>query len=218
MFTGLVQQVGRIASTQAEPEGRRLRVAAKFDLVQRADGASICVSGACLTVIDSDEEGFWVQAAFETLDKTSLGGVGVGDPVNLEPSLRVGDPIGGHLVTGHVDGLATLERITPRGESMQMWFRVAPHLAAYVAAKGSVCLDGVSLTVNEVDGASFSVGVIPHTLSVTTLGQRRAGDAVNLEVDLLARYVARLLAVGDHGGSGLTRDHLHKAGFLPGHE
>lgn len=196
-----------------------MRIAATFDPSQRTDGASICVSGACLTVIQSDSEGFWVQAAFETLRKTSLGGLAVGDPVNLEPSLRIGDPIGGHLVTGHVDGLATLDRMVARGESRQMWFRVPPELKGFIAEKGSVCLDGVSLTVNEVDGAMFSVGVIPHTLSVTTLGARTAGEPVNLEVDLLARYVARLLAVGRGGSdSGVTKAHLQQAGFLAGHE
>ena len=153
----------------------------------------------CLTVTSREGDTFTVEAAFETLDLTTLGSLAPGDRVNLEPSLRVGDAIGGHLVSGHVDGVGTLVSVDSRGDAREMWFEVPASLAPFIATKGSVCVDGVSLTINRVEGARFMIGVIPHTLEVTTLGARAVGDAVNIEVDQLARYVARILDYAEVG-------------------
>jgi riboflavin synthase len=201
VFTGLVQTTGVIRSLRDEGEGRHLVVAAELGAREREIGASVCVSGVCLTVTESDATSFAADAAFETLRLTTLGSLGVGDRVNLEPSLRLGDALGGHLVSGHVDGVAELRAVEARGEARECWFRVPPELRRFIAVKGSVAVDGVSLTVNEVDEAGFCVGLIPHTLEVTTLGAKvealRSGDlqrcGVNLEVDTIARYVERLL-------------------------
>lgn len=195
MFTGLVQAQGEIAAIEAGEEGRTMAINGPIAEADKVLGASICVNGVCLTVTESQAEGFVVDAAFETLAKTTLGGLGVRSPVNLEPSLRVGDAIGGHLVSGHVDGVGRFDRAVARGEAKECWFSVPDALARFVAVKGSICVEGVSLTVNAVEGASFMVGLIPHTLSVTTLGRLEPGHPVNVEVDQLARYVARLLEV-----------------------
>jgi riboflavin synthase len=184
---------------------RRLRISCSFEAQGIALGASIACSGPCLTVVDIAQENgatvFDVDAAAETLARTSVGGWRVGSKVNLERALKIGDELGGHIVTGHVDGLARIlsrdDLGGPReGEQANMarfWLEAPRDLSRFIAQKGSVTLDGVSLTVNEVEGDSFSVLIIPHTLSVTTLGGWRAGDAVNLEVDLMARYAARLV-------------------------
>lgn len=220
MFTGLVRSVGRIASIESLPEQRTFVVAAALAPDDRSLGASVSVSGVCLTVTAATAHDFTVVAAFETLAVTTLGGLAVGDPVNLEPALRVGDALGGHLVSGHVDGLARLRSRTPRGDAVLMWFDAPAELLPFVAVKGSVCVDGVSLTVNAVDASGFAVGLIPHTLEVTTLGARAVGDALNLEVDLLARYVARLLATQTPNPeptppeAGVTHGLLARAGFL----
>jgi riboflavin synthase len=215
MFTGLVRSVGRVTHIDAGAEQRTFVIAAQLAAPDRSLGASVSVSGVCLTVTAASERDFTVVAAFETLAKTSLGGFTEGTPVNLEPALRVGDALGGHLVSGHVDGLARLRSRTPRGDAVLMWFDVPADLLPFIAVKGSVCVDGVSLTVNDVDDAGFAVGLIPHTLAVTTLGARAAGDAINLEVDLLARYVARLLpTTSTPPAPGVSRELLARAGFL----
>jgi len=193
MFTGLVQTLGEVTAIEPREEGRTLVIRGDIADPDKVLGASIAVSGVCLTVTAFDARGFTVDAAFETLDKTTLGELSVADRVNLEPSLRLGDPIGGHLVSGHVDGIGRLERVESRGAARECWFSVPKALAGLVAVKGSICIEGVSLTVNAVDGERFMVGLIPHTLAVTTLGALEAGDAVNVEVDQLARYVARRL-------------------------
>ena len=154
-------------------------------------GASVACSGACLTVVDVLDGGFAVDVSGETLSKTTLGTWEVGTRVNLERSLRMGDELGGHLVTGHVDGVAEIVACEAAGGSWRFAVAVPEHLAAYIAPKGSVALDGVSLTVNDVAGGRFDVNIIPHTYDVTTFGQRRVGDRMNLEIDILARYVAR---------------------------
>ncbi len=195
MFTGLVRATGSVREAQEQAEGRRLVIEVALEPADRAIGASVCTSGVCLTVVEADEGSFAVEAAFETLRLTTLGDLKVGDRVNLEPSLRMGDAIGGHLVSGHVDGIGELRRIEPRGEARECWFAVPPDLRRFVAVKGSVCVDGVSLTINAVEGDEFMVGLIPHTLEVTTLGILKPGDRVNLEVDQLARYGARNLEV-----------------------
>jgi riboflavin synthase len=203
MFTGLVSDVGRVAAVEASPRLRRIRIDAAYDAATIALGASIACSGPCLTVVAAGprEGGCWfeVDAAAETLERTTAGAWSVGTRINLERSLKMGDELGGHIVTGHVDGVAeilTREAVTasddPWGPSVRFEIRAPRPLARYIAEKGSVALDGTSLTVNAVAGEVFSVLIIPHTLAVTTWAERRAGDRLNLEVDLMARYAARL--------------------------
>ncbi|WP_018408557.1 riboflavin synthase [Methylocystis rosea] len=196
MFTGIVTDVGEVIAMTPRGELRRLRIACSYDPDGIALGASIACSGVCLTVVAVAREGartvFEVDAAAETLAVTTVGTWACGTRVNLERALKIGDELGGHIVTGHVDGVA---RVTSRDDFDDMsrfWIEAPRALSRFIAKKGSVAFDGVSLTVNEVDGDTFSVLLIPHTLSVTTLGARRAGDALNIEVDLMARYAARL--------------------------
>ena len=199
MFTGIIQALGTIARIDETEGGRRLRIeseaVAGFGL---APGDSVAVDGACLTALDPDEGGFVADVSRETLRLTTLSELAPGDAVNLEPALRAGDALGGHMVTGHVDGLATLASLEPSGDNRVLAFDVPEELARYVARKGSVTLSGVSLTVNRVEGSRFWLNLIPHTLAVTTLGRLEPGDAVNLEVDLVARYLERLLADTEH--------------------
>ncbi len=206
MFTGLVSDVGTVVAAEGDATVlRRLMIASAYKPESIAIGASIACSGICLTAVavEPDGEGsrFTVETAAETLSRTLAGRWEAGTRLNLERSLRVGDELGGHLVTGHVDGLATIIAREAVSDAAGPWgptarFRIAapPDLARFIAAKGSVCLDGVSLTVNEVDGSTFTVLLIPHTLAVTTFGERASGDALHLEVDLMARYAARLAA------------------------
>ncbi len=195
MFTGIVTDIGVVRSVSGTQD-KRFSITTRFDISTLEIGASIACSGPCLTVTGHghDAEGAWfsVDASAETLRCTSLGGWGAGTRINLERALRVGDELGGHIVTGHVDGVGRLEEVTPEGGSLKMVFRAPPELASFIAAKGSITIDGVSLTVNTVSGARFTVNIIPITQTATTLGDRRPGDGVNLEVDLLARYIARL--------------------------
>ncbi|QOC23411.1 riboflavin synthase [Wenzhouxiangella sp. AB-CW3] len=194
MFTGIVQAQGRVSARVQRGGGCRMRIdCAELQPHRWHEGDSVAVAGCCLTVLDLDEDGFSADLSAETLTRTSLGQLREGDPVNLEPALAAGDRLGGHLVTGHVDGLAEVVSIQPSGESRIFRFRVPGDLARFVAEKGSVTLDGVSLTVNAVDDDAFEVNLIPHTLKVTTLGRLDAGAVVNLEVDLVARYLDRLV-------------------------
>lgn len=196
MFTGLVTDVGEVVAVEGRGGLTRLRIACAYDADTIALGASIACSGPCLTAVAvAREKGrtvFDVDAAAETLAVTTVGTWTVGRRVNLERSLKVGDELGGHIVTGHVDGLAHLTEREDFGGMSRFRFAAPASLSRFVAAKGSVCLDGTSLTVNAVEGDTFSVLLIPHTLAVTTWGERRAGDDLNLEVDLMARYAARL--------------------------
>ena len=196
MFTGLVSDVGEILSVEPRGELRRLRIACAYDHETIALGASIACSGVCMTVVDMGNDGsrnwYEVDAAAETLAKTSVGLWTGGRRINLERALKIGDELGGHIVTGHVDGVA---RVLARKDfdGMAHFEIEAPHdLAKFIAAKGSVALDGTSLTVNEVSGDRFTILLIPHTLAVTTWGERGQGDPLNLEVDMMARYAARL--------------------------
>jgi len=195
MFTGIVSDIGEIVSV--DPGGkagdRRFVVATTHDMTPIAIGASIACSGCCLTVIEKSAGRFAVEVSAESLDKTHLGDWEVGTRLNLELSLKLGDELGGHLVYGHVDGVGKIVSMTPEGGSVRFVFDAPPEVARFVAAKGSVAIDGISLTVNEVDGNRFGVNVISHTQAVTSLGHARVGQRVNLEVDMLARYVARLL-------------------------
>ncbi len=200
MFTGIVTDIGEIASvaTGGNRDDRRFVVRTRHDLKPVPIGASIACSGCCLTVIEKGPDWFAVEASGETLAKTHLGDWKQGARINLELSLKVGDELGGHLVYGHVDGVGKVASMTPEGGSVRFVFEAPAELARFVAAKGSIAVDGVSLTVNEVEGTRFGVNIISHTQAVTTLGQAKAGQRVNLEVDMLARYVARLL---EHGKS-----------------
>jgi riboflavin synthase len=191
MFTGIVTDIGTLRAVV--PGGdRRFEIMTALDLGSVALGASIACNGCCLTVTAKGEGWFAVQASAETLSKTTLGTWREGTKVNLERALRLGDELGGHLVSGHVDGTGTILSVTPEGDSRRLRFKVPRALARFIAPKGSVALDGTSLTVNEVDGEEFGVNLIAHTLAVTTWGSARPGDTVNVEIDMLARYVARL--------------------------
>jgi len=193
MFTGIIQTVGKVARIEQRGGDTCLTIAAdELDFADITLGDSICVSGVCLTAIELNGTTFAADVSVETLSRTTLGALGIGDGVNLEKSLRLADRLGGHLVSGHVDGVGKVISITPDARSQRWMFELPPALARYVAAKGSVCIDGVSLTVNEVEGNRFGVNLIPHTIEVTTFRDKRSGDSVNIEVDLIARYVERL--------------------------
>ena len=194
MFTGIIQSVGRVAGIEARGGDLRLRIdCGALDLGGVAPGDSIAVSGVCLTAIELDARSFAADVSRETLACTTLGALQVDASVNLEKALRVGDALGGHLVAGHVDGVGHVLDVRADARSQRWRFRAPAELTRYIASKGSICIDGVSLTVNEVDGAVFGVNLIPHTVAQTCFGRRAAGAAVNLEVDLLARYVERML-------------------------
>ena len=194
MFTGIVTSKGILRQKTGVGGDCRMRFSSgDLSLESSREGDSICVSGACLTMLEPTAREFLADVSQETLSLTTLGGLSEGQTVNLELAMRADDRLGGHLVTGHVDGLATLLSRVPDARSERLEFEVPQHLARYVARKGSVCLDGVSLTVNSVEGRRFSVCLIPHTLEVTTLGTLEPGGCVNLEVDLVARYLERLV-------------------------
>ncbi len=191
MFTGIITDVGRVRSVQ-RPGDTRFRIATSYDTASIEIGASIACHGPCLTVVDKGEDWFAVDASAETLACTNLGDWQVASAVNLERALRVGDELGGHIVTGHVDGVAIIVECHPEGDSVRLEFEAPAALARFVAPKGSIALDGASLTVNQVDGNRFGVNIIPHTRARTTFGDAAVGNRVNLEIDVLARYVARL--------------------------
>lgn len=194
MFTGIITDVGRVLEVERAGD-LRARIATSYDIDGIDIGASIACSGVCLTVVSlgqDPEPWFDVTISAETVARTTAGDWGPGTRVNLERALRVGDELGGHIVSGHVDGRAQVVEVQDEGDSTRMIFEAPPDLARFIAPKGSVALDGTSLTVNEVDGARFGVNLIPHTKTVTTWGGMGVGDAVNLEVDTMARYVARL--------------------------
>jgi riboflavin synthase len=211
MFTGLVEQKGHLARRSRRGEGFRLAVEAGLGALTL--GESISVNGACLTVVSSDARGFEADVSLETAARTTLGGLSIGAAVNLERALKVGDRLGGHLVSGHVDAVAELLRVAPAGEARRLSVGFPPELARFIAAKGSITLDGVSLTVNSVTSSELSVMVIPHTLLVTTLGELRPGSAINLEVDTLARYAVRFLEVSAKNSEASLEDALKKAGY-----
>lgn len=198
MFTGIVQSVGRVLELAQRGGDVRLRIDVSallqsIDATRLADGASLAVSGVCLTAIEQRAGEFCADVSLETLALTTLGELRAGDRVNLEPALRAGDPLGGHLMSGHVDGRATVTALHRDARSLRVELQVPPPLSRYIAPKGSVALDGVSLTVNEVQGSRFGVNLIPHTVAVTTFADLHEGSLLNLEVDQLARYVERIL-------------------------
>ena len=199
MFTGIVTDKGRITAVEARGD-LRVTIATAYDMTSVDLGASIACSGVCLTVVDKGDGWFAVDVSGETQSRTAPGMWAEGRPLNLERALKVGDELGGHIVTGHVDGLGEVAAVEPVGDSTRLGIVVPPALAAYVAAKGSIALDGVSLTVNEVEpfpggGAAFSVNIIPHTARETGFGDVKPGDRINIEIDILARYLGRMLDV-----------------------
>lgn len=193
MFTGIIEALGRIAALEPLESGRRLTVEAQLTGGGLELGESIAINGACMTVVSWTDTSFACDVSAESLRRTTLGNLAIGDPVNLERSMRLGDRIGGHLVSGHIDGTATVESIEPEGESSIYTFEMAADLARGTIEKGSIAIDGISLTCFHCGSDSIDVAVIPHTMQVTTLGVRKPGDAVNVELDLIGKYVARLM-------------------------
>ncbi len=193
MFTGLVEEIGTLIRAEPVAEGARLHIGARRVVEDVKLGDSIAINGACLTVVQHDVNGFAVEAVPETLRRTSLGRLSPGSLVNLERALRVGDRLGGHFVAGHVDGTGTVENVINDGLALVLTLRAPTDLMRYIAEKGSICVDGVSLTVMDTQAHRFRVSVIPHTASTTTLARARIGILVNLEVDMLAKYMEQLL-------------------------
>ncbi len=193
MFTGIITDIGTIINIDETLGDRRFIIQTSFDMDHIPLGASIACSGCCLTVIAKTANSFSVDVSAESLSKTNLGKWAQGTKINLEKSLKMGDELGGHMVSGHVDGLATLEKISREGDSHRLVFSVPKEFAKFIAPKGSIALDGISLTVNEVEGNTFGVNIIPHTWQVTTMGNLETGDHLNFEIDTIARYVARMI-------------------------
>ena len=217
MFTGIVTDIGRVR--EIVPAGKatdtRFVIETAYPTDGIALGASICCAGCCLTVVEKAAGWFAVEASRETLSCTTLGGWRAGSRINLERALRAGDELGGHLVSGHVDGVGTVAAVAPEGGSLRLVFEVPQDLGRYIAAKGSVAVDGVSLTVNAVAGVQLEVNVIPHTQNVTVIGGYARGTAVNIEVDMLARYLERLLRTEPDTGVDLAT--LRKHGYARDH-
>ena len=193
MFTGLITDLGEVVAVDARDGGARFEIKTGYDLKTVDIGASIACNGCCLTAVEMTENTFLVDVSRESLERTTLGLWSVGRRINLERSLKLGDEMGGHLVSGHVDCVAEVTERREDGDSVRFSFKVPKNFARFIAEKGSVAIDGVSLTVNEVGPESFGVNIIPHTCAVTTFGTLTTGDIVNIEIDMLARYVARLL-------------------------
>lgn len=217
MFTGIIQSIGRICILESRGIDSRLCIEAiGFSLEQVGLGDSIAVNGVCLTVVDVNGNRFSADVSRESLSRTTLQEMTIDSQVNLEKALTPSTPIGGHFVSGHVDGVACVKSKKPDGRSVRFQIEAPDNLAKYIAEKGSICVDGISLTVNKVNGSGFDVNIVPHTLTVTTLGATLPGQRVNLEVDLLARYIERLM-LGERAAIpnvSVSRDNLHRAGFL----
>lgn len=217
MFTGIIEAVGQIAEQQPRAGDLRLRIrTGKLDLGDVVPGDSIAVNGVCLTVVELPGDGFWADVSGETLARTGIGNLKIGNPVNLEKALTPTTRLGGHLVSGHVDGVGVVLERWQDARSVRFRIEAPATLAKYIAQKGSICVDGTSLTVNAVNGAVFELNIVPHTLQETIMDTYRKGTRVNLEVDLLARYLERLM-LGEHAaeaGSVLTRDFLVEHGFI----
>lgn len=211
MFTGIIAALGQIKVLQPQQGDVRLHIeAGKLDCTDIQLGDSVAINGVCLTVVERHDTQLTFDVSQETLKRSSLGQLKTGSPVNLEKALAVGDRLGGHFVSGHVDGLGTVQLINLVGQSWQMKVTVPEELQKYIAEKGSICIDGVSLTVNAVDAKGFEVNIIPHTLQETIIQHYQTGNRVNLEVDLIARYLERLLPQQ----SGVTMEALVKNGFI----
>ena len=218
MFTGIIEACGEIEAVEKLAADSRLRInAGGLDMSDVKLGDSIAIDGVCLTVVKFDSASFEIDVSAESLSKTTLGEFKAGRKVNLEKAMQPSARLGGHIVSGHVDGLGSIESREQVGESLRFRVRVPDALAKYIAVKGSVCIDGVSLTVNNVEGAVFEINIIPHTAEITTIGEYRAGRKVNIEVDIIARYLERLL-LGDKAAepsaAGLTLEKLMEHGYL----
>lgn len=213
MFTGLIEDVGTVVSLRPQGSGKRVRIRTGLPMHEISIGDSIAVQGACLTVETHDADTFEVVAGGESLRRTALGRLHVGSRVHLERALPLGGRLDGHLVQGHVDGVGKVVRSYEARESWVLWVDVGETLARYVIDKGSICIDGVSLTVNEVQGTQARLNIIPHTAYETRLASLRTGDPVNVEVDLFAKYVEKLLGAHTRSGSGVTLDFLQRHGF-----
>ncbi|MEM6962896.1 MAG: riboflavin synthase [Myxococcota bacterium] len=220
MFTGLVQEVGRIQEISTSPEGRIFNISCSFEHIQL--GESIAVSGACLTVSHITGGGFRCDASAETLDRTTLRYATAGSEVHLERALQIGARVGGHLVSGHVDGVGSIYAVQPLGDALQVTVEVPSELAPFLASKGSIAIDGISLTINRVRDRTFDVVLVPYSRAETRLDRKKPGSEVNIEVDILAKYVARLLGkpgvdgMGSGGteAQGVTLDLLGRQGYL----
>jgi riboflavin synthase len=217
MFTGIIEAIGKITDLRQRDSEWRLTVdCGRLDLSDVKLGDSIAVSGACLTVVALDEKAFQADVSNETMRLTSLGQLGKGSAVNLEKALQPTSRLGGHIVSGHVDGVGELETLEPDGKSWRLVFRAPDNLARYIATKGSICIDGISLTVNAVEGARFTVNIIPHTQQETVIQHYQPGTRVNLEVDLVSRYLERLL-LGDQAANPAQSTSLLSKEFLAQH-
>ena len=220
MFTGIIEGFGTIREIRPEGQGKRMTVYADFFLEQTKIGDSICVSGACLTVIMIDDKRFTVDVSPETLAKTTFGNAKIGDRVNLERALRLSDRIDGHLVSGHIDGIGTVTLKQNIGNAIIVSFKVSEFISHYMIQKGSVAVDGISLTINNYGLNSFDVSIIPHTAKLTTIGFKKAGDLVNIETDMIGKYVERFVGGKRHDekkkgtGSSLDMEFLAKTGFV----
>jgi len=213
MFTGIIEELGTVRSVEVRGEGARLTVEAPGIVAGARRGDSVAVNGVCLTITERTETAFAADVMAETMAKTNLGQLRRGARVNLERALRLGDRLGGHLVTGHVDGVGTITGRERVGIATVVTIRAPQEVVRYLIPKGSVAVDGISLTVVEVRGDAFTVSIIPHTAAVTTLGFKQPGDTVNLEADVIGKYVARFLR-REEGGQGITLDFLARSGFL----
>ncbi len=205
MFTGIVTDVGRVRAVRDTNRDRRFEIETAYDVAGLDIGASISHAGCCLTVVDKGDKWFAVEVSGETLAMSTLGDWREGRRMNLERAARAGDEMGGHIVSGHVDGVGEVTLIAPEGGSHRMQIKAPPPLHRYIASKGSISVEGVSLTVNEVEGEIFGVNIIPHTWEATTLGALEVGDRVNLEIDMLARYLARWLDTAEDSGGPVAR-------------
>ncbi len=218
MFTGIIQSIGQIAAIEPKGEDTRVRVLTnKLDLGDVQLGDSIAVNGVCLTAVELPGDGFWADVSGETLARTTFKQIKTGLAVNLEKALTPDTRLGGHLVSGHVDGIGEVTQRYEDGRSIRFHIKAPNELAKYIAEKGSICVDGISLTVNSVSGAEFTLNIVPHTLQETTMGNMQTGDQVNLEVDIIARYLERLL-LGDRAAEpnaqGISKELLAEHGFM----
>lgn len=218
MFTGIVEEMGAVRAVDKTLAGTRLRLLAKLILDDLPLGASVSVNGACLTVVDVDDQGFAVDVSPETLSVTTLGELATGDPVNLERAMKLSERIGGHLVSGHVDGVGAIASRRQDGNAVVLTIEAPPEIMRYCVPKGSMTVDGISMTINGVQDRSFSLAVIPHTAQSTTLGMKQAGARVNLESDLIGKYVERLLQergqLPKKPAPVIDKDYLQKKGLI----
>jgi len=218
MFTGIVEEMGVVKALEYNPKGTRLTILASTILDDLAVGASVSVDGVCLTVVALNAQEFSVDVSPETLSATTLGKLAAGGPVNMERAMRINERIGGHLVSGHVEGVGSIRDRRQEGNAIVLTIEAPKEVLHYCVSKGSITVDGISLTINEVSERSFTVAIIPHTAKVTALGLKHPGDSVNLESDLIGKYVERLLEARDHlphqQSPAIDRDYLRKRGLL----